>query len=90
MPKVYVVHYATSNPFSQYVQLAHLTAAQVRVLISEFKELQERGVIHSYLVEPCSGSEVIYSALVQQLAELVTPACDPHHLSRRTRVTDRT
>ncbi len=89
MPKLHVVHYATSNPFSQYMQLANLTAAQVRVLVDEFKELQERGVIHSYLVEPCRGSEVIYSALLQQLAELVTPARGSHHLSRRTRVTNR-
>ncbi len=89
MPKLHVVHYVTSNPFSQYLQLAHLTAPQVRVLIDELKQLQERGVVHSYLVEPCSGSEVIYSALVQQLADLVTPTCDSHHLSRRTRVTNR-
>lgn len=89
MSNIHVIHYATSSPFSQYVQLAHLTAAQVRVLIDELKELQERGVIHSYLVEPCSGSEVIYSALVQQLAELVTPARASHHLSRRTRITNR-
>lgn len=73
MLKLYIVHYATSNPFSQYIQLVNLNPSQVRELVGEFETLQERGVVHSYLVEPSSGSEVIYSALLQQLGDLVTP-----------------
>lgn len=89
MPPIHVVHYATSNPFCQYVQLVTLNRSQVRELVCQFEQLQQKGVIHSYLVESCSGAEVIYSALLQQLGELVTPTRDRHHLSRRTRVTNR-
>jgi len=89
MPKLHVVHYATSNPFSQYVQLTNLSASQVRELMDEFEKLRKEGIIHSYLVEPCCGSEVLYSALIQQLADLVTPTCYLHHLSSPPRLTNR-
>lgn len=89
MKKRYIVHYATNDPFSQYVQVARLTTAQRERLEKRFERMEKEGTIHSHAIGLLDTEEFSYQHLVEELSGTVTTRRDARHLSRRAPLTIR-
>jgi hypothetical protein len=68
----YVVHYATQNPFEQFVYRVRLNASEHRKLEREFIRGLRDWTVHSYRIEEADLPTVSLSTLLEELDDLRT------------------
>jgi hypothetical protein len=66
----YVVHYATQNPFEQFVYRVHLSAAEKRKVEREFRRGLREWAVHSYRIEKAELPVVQLETVLEEIREL--------------------
>ena len=68
----FIVHFASQNPFEQFIYRARLNASERRKLEREFKRGLKEWTVHSYRIEEADLPSVGLSSLLEELDDLRT------------------